>query len=132
MNITAHQVVACESTDAAPRGPNAVWLPAPPKAPARSAALPLCSSTTIMRTRQFRTKNGLRIHAPPQEKRKPIVMIPKPMSNAMAHFIQTGMLLPLRYQKLSAPGPQSQAKAPLSYRPNPPPPYKKVTTHAKD
>jgi hypothetical protein len=41
MNITAHQVVAFERTLAAPRGPNAVWLPAPPNAPARSAALPL-------------------------------------------------------------------------------------------
>src|SRR3984957_1343212 len=40
MNITAHQVVACERSVAAPRGPKAVWLPAPPKAPARSAALP--------------------------------------------------------------------------------------------
>src|SRR5690349_3871330 len=41
MNMTAHQVVACERIVAAPRGPNAVWLPAPPKAPARSAAFPL-------------------------------------------------------------------------------------------
>ena len=41
MNMMAHQVVAFERTLAAPRGPNAVWLPAPPKAPARSAALPL-------------------------------------------------------------------------------------------
>src|SRR5215469_1322629 len=58
MNITAHQVVAWESTEAAPRGPNAVWLPAPPKAPARSAALPLCSSTTTINTRQFNTKKA--------------------------------------------------------------------------
>jgi hypothetical protein len=48
MNITAHHVVACESSVAAPRGPKAVWLPAPPNAPARSAALPLCNSTTMM------------------------------------------------------------------------------------
>ena len=41
INMTAHHVVALERTLAAPRGPKAVWLPAPPKAPARSAALPL-------------------------------------------------------------------------------------------
>src|SRR5947209_8708540 len=57
MNITAHQVVARESTVAAPRGPNAVWLPAPPKAPAMSAALPLCNSTTMIRNKQLITKN---------------------------------------------------------------------------
>jgi hypothetical protein len=55
INMIAHQVVACDSTEAAPRGPNAVWLPAPPKAPARSAALPLCSSTTMINTKQFNT-----------------------------------------------------------------------------
>ena len=33
MNITAHHVVARERNVAAPRGPNAVWLPDPPKAP---------------------------------------------------------------------------------------------------
>src|SRR6516164_10795803 len=91
MNITAHQVVAWESTEAAPRGPNAVWLPAPPKAPARSAALPLCSSTTTTRTRQFRTKKGFRIQVPPQGRRKPIAMIANPMANATAHFIQEGI-----------------------------------------
>jgi hypothetical protein len=32
MNITADQVVAFESALAAPRGPNAVWLPCPPNA----------------------------------------------------------------------------------------------------
>ena len=41
MNIMAHHVVARDNSVAAPRGPKAVWLPAPPKAPARSAALPL-------------------------------------------------------------------------------------------
>src|SRR6202011_2150058 len=53
MNMIAHHVVACERIVAAPRGPKAVWLPAPPNAPARSAALPLCSSTTMISTRQL-------------------------------------------------------------------------------
>ncbi len=56
MNMTAHHVVAFERTLAAPRGPNAVWLPAPPNAPARSAALPLCRSTTTISTKQLTTK----------------------------------------------------------------------------
>jgi hypothetical protein len=42
-------VVALESTVADPRGPKAVCEPMPPNAPARSAALPLCSRTTITR-----------------------------------------------------------------------------------
>src|ERR1700731_4871741 len=54
MNMMAHQVVAWERIVAAPRGPNAVWLPAPPKAPARSAALPLCSNTTMIKRPQTR------------------------------------------------------------------------------
>jgi len=91
MNMMAHHVVAFDKTFAAPRGPKAVWLPAPPKAPAKSAALPLWSSTTMIRTRQFKIKNGLRIHVPPQERRKPVAIIPNPMANAMAHFIQAGM-----------------------------------------
>jgi len=41
MNTIAHQVVARERNVAAPRGPKAVWLPAPPNAPAMSAAFPL-------------------------------------------------------------------------------------------
>jgi hypothetical protein len=55
MNITAHHVVAFERNVAAPRGPNAVWLPAPPKAPARSAASPLCSKTTTISSPQIIT-----------------------------------------------------------------------------
>ena len=43
MNTTADHVVALESALAAPRGPNAVWLPCPPKAAAMSPLLPLCS-----------------------------------------------------------------------------------------
>ena len=47
----AESVVAFDSNVADPRGPKAVWEPIPPKAPARSAALPLCSSTTTIRNR---------------------------------------------------------------------------------
>ena len=49
INMMMPAVVARESAEAAPRGPKAVWLPTPPKAPAISALLPLCSSTTMMR-----------------------------------------------------------------------------------
>lgn len=49
MNTMAEAVVALESSVAEPRGPNAVCEPIPPNAPARSAALPLCSSTTMIR-----------------------------------------------------------------------------------
>src|SRR5213593_1332655 len=52
MNRTAEIVVALVRTVAAPRLPSAVWLPPPPKAPARSAALPLCSRTTMIRMKQ--------------------------------------------------------------------------------
>ena len=49
MNTIAEIVVARVSTVAEPRGPNTVCEPMPPKAPARSAALPLCSSTTMIK-----------------------------------------------------------------------------------
>jgi hypothetical protein len=49
MNKIAEIVVAFESNVADPRGPNAVCDPDPPNAPARSAAFPLCSNTTIIR-----------------------------------------------------------------------------------
>jgi hypothetical protein len=52
MKRIAAVVVAFESTVADPRGPNAVCEPMPPNAPARSAALPLCSNTTMIRNRQ--------------------------------------------------------------------------------
>jgi hypothetical protein len=96
MNIMAHQVVALESTLAAPRGPKAVWLPAPPKAPARSAALPLCSSTTIMSTKQFTTKKK----GSSQKKKRelvnfhPATIMPQPIKMATAHFIQEGISEP--------------------------------------
>ena len=49
MKTTADAVVAFESSVAEPRGPKAVCEPMPPKAPARSAAFPLCSNTTMIR-----------------------------------------------------------------------------------
>jgi hypothetical protein len=51
MNSTADIVVALESRVADPRGPKAVCEPIPPNAPAKSAALPLCSKTTMIRNR---------------------------------------------------------------------------------
>ena len=55
MKIAAAAVVAFERIVADPRGPNAVCDPMPPNAPAKSAALPLCSSTTTIRNKQTRT-----------------------------------------------------------------------------
>ena len=55
MNMIAHHVVAFDRNVAAPRGPNAVWLPAPPNAPAKSAASPLCSNTTMINRPQTKT-----------------------------------------------------------------------------
>src|SRR5580693_6644836 len=52
MKMTVDHVVALESAVAAPRGPNAVWLPIPPNAAAISPLLPLCSSTTMIRKKQ--------------------------------------------------------------------------------
>lgn len=52
IKMMADHVVALERTDAAPRGPNAVWLPCPPKAAARSPLLPLCSNTTAIKKKQ--------------------------------------------------------------------------------
>ena len=51
IKTTAESVVALDSRVAEPRGPKAVCEPIPPNAPARSAALPLCSKTTIIRNR---------------------------------------------------------------------------------
>jgi hypothetical protein len=51
MKRIADIVVALESKVADPRGPKAVCEPIPPNAPARSAALPLCSKTTMIRNR---------------------------------------------------------------------------------
>lgn len=94
MNMTAHQVVALESTLAAPRGPKAVWLPAPPKAPARSAALPLWSRTTMISTRQFKMKNVGNNQKNQRESASfhPPTIIPAPINSATSHFIQPGIL----------------------------------------
>src|SRR6266403_1313514 len=93
MNMTAHHVVALERTLAAPRGPKAVWLPAPPNAPARSAALPLWSRTTTINTRQLATKNAGNTQKSQRESASlhPAVIIPRPTNNAIAHFIQPGI-----------------------------------------
>ena len=55
MKTMAHHVVAFVKNVAAPRGPNAVWLPAPPNAPAKSAAEPLWSMMTKISKRQTST-----------------------------------------------------------------------------
>src|ERR1700741_3954583 len=52
INTMAAQVVTLVSRLAAPRGPNAVCDPWPPKAPARSALLPCWRRTTPIRMRQ--------------------------------------------------------------------------------
>src|SRR5579863_5838304 len=55
MNKIAESVVAFESSVAEPRGPKAVCEPIPPKAPARSAALPLCRRITTIKNRHTAT-----------------------------------------------------------------------------
>jgi hypothetical protein len=55
INTIAEIVVALESNVADPRGPKAVCDPMPPNAPAKSAALPLWSSTTMIRKMHTRT-----------------------------------------------------------------------------
>ena len=52
IKMTAETVVAFDNNVAEPRGPNAVCDPMPPKAPAKSAAFPLCSKTTTIRKMQ--------------------------------------------------------------------------------
>jgi len=52
IKMMADQVVALESAVAAPRGPNAVWLPWPPNAAAMSPLFPLCSRTTMIKNIQ--------------------------------------------------------------------------------
>ena len=55
MNSAAAAVVNFDNKVAEPLGPNAVCEPMPPNAPARSAALPLCSNTTMIRNKQTMT-----------------------------------------------------------------------------
>src|SRR5262245_30818050 len=52
MKITAAVVVALLRRVPAPRAPKAVCEPPPPKAPAQSAPLPCCKSTTMIRKMQ--------------------------------------------------------------------------------
>src|SRR6516225_4145676 len=55
MKSIADTVVAFDNKVAEPRGPKAVCEPIPPKAPARSAAFPLCNRTTTIRKKQTNT-----------------------------------------------------------------------------
>jgi hypothetical protein len=91
MNMMAHQVVALERKVAAPRGPNAVWLPAPPKAPARSAASPLCSMITTIKSAQMMMCNVTSIKYTFQ----PSASRPNPTANEIAHFTSFGISFPL-------------------------------------
>src|ERR1700689_3352554 len=90
MKTMAHQVVARERNVAAPRGPNAVWLPAPPKAPARSAALPLCSMMTMIRTKHTIT---CRVTST-ADTRQPTQIRPTATSIETAHFAHVGISAP--------------------------------------
>jgi hypothetical protein len=91
MNMMAHHVVALERKVAAPRGPNAVWLPAPPKAPAKSAASPLCSIITIIKSPQMTTCNvtSTKYTLHPSARR------PNPTAMEIAHFTSFGISYPL-------------------------------------
>ena len=60
MKIVAETIVAFSSGFCAPRGPNAVWLPAPPKAAATSPPLPDWSRITSTRNKQSRMKIAFR------------------------------------------------------------------------
>ena len=96
MNMMAHHVVALERNVAAPRGPNAVWLPAPPKAPARSAASPLCSNTTTIKSPQMSTCKVISTKYTFQ----PSASRPNPTAIEIAHFTSFGTLFPY-FQKFT-------------------------------
>ena len=49
MKTTTAMLVAFANADCAPRGPKVLVLPPPPNAPARSALLPLCTRTTMIK-----------------------------------------------------------------------------------
>jgi len=91
MNMIAHHVVALERNVAAPRGPNAVWLPAPPKAPAKSAASPLCSMITIIKSPQMTMCNVTSTKYTLQ----PSASRPNPTAIEIAHFTSFGISYPL-------------------------------------
>jgi len=84
MNTIAHHVVARERKVAAPRGPKAVWLPAPPKAPAKSAAEPLCNMMTITSTKQTATCRVTKINVI----RQPTQIRAIATSKDNPHFVQ--------------------------------------------
>jgi hypothetical protein len=87
MNTIAHHVVARERNVAAPLGPNAVWLPAPPNAPARSAAFPLCSMITITNTKHASICSVMSS----AETCQPIQTSPTPTASETAHFAHDGI-----------------------------------------
>jgi hypothetical protein len=91
INMIAHHVVALERNVAAPRGPNAVWLPAPPKAPAKSAASPLCSMITTIKSPQMTMckVTSMKYTFQPSASR------PNPTANEIAHFTSFGISYPL-------------------------------------
>src|ERR1700683_755439 len=102
MKTTAHQVCARKRNVAAPRGPNAVWLPAPPNAPARSAAFPLCSMITIIRTKHTMTCSVTST----AETRQPTQIRPTATSIDTAHFAHVGISAPTSRRGDFAPSAQ--------------------------
>jgi hypothetical protein len=61
-----------------------------------SAALPLCSSTTMIKNRQFTTKNVGNTHENHRESesRHPRTINANPAANEIAHFIQPAIFKP--------------------------------------
>ena len=90
MNMMAHHVVALDKNVAAPRGPKAVWLPAPPKAPAKSAASPLCSMITMIKSPQMITCNVTSI----KYNFHPSARSANPTAIEIAHFTSFGIAFP--------------------------------------
>ena len=93
----AHQVVARDKNVVAPRGPNAVWLPAPPKAPAKSAAVPLCSMMTQIRMKQTSTC----MVTSKTMKRQPSATNATAASIDTPHFAQRGFSVPCPFFNLA-------------------------------
>ena len=93
----AHQVVARDKKVVAPRGPKAVWLPAPPNAPAKSAAVPLCSMITPIKMKQTTTC----IETSKIMKRQPSATNATAASIETAHFAQRGISVPCSFSNLA-------------------------------
>ena len=87
INTIAHHVVARDKNVAAPRGPNAVWLPAPPNAPAKSAADPLCSMITMISTMHTITCSVTNTN----ENRQPIQISRIATASDNPHFAHDGI-----------------------------------------